>query len=82
MIYTSVSNEHIKDIKKLNKKKYRDLNNKFIVEGEHLVLEALKNNLIEEVLVLEGNNYNFDVKTNYVTLNVLKYITEIGRAHV
>lgn len=77
MIYTSVSNEHIKDIKKLNKKKYRDLNNKFIVEGEHLVLEALKNNLIEEVLVLEGNNYNFDVKTNYVTLNVLKYITEL-----
>ena len=75
MIYTSVSNEHIKDIKKLNQKKYRDLNNKFIVEGEHLVLEALKNNLIEEVLVLEGNNYNFDVKTNYVTLNVLKYIT-------
>lgn len=77
MIYTSVSNEHIKDIKKLNQKKYRDLNNKFIVEGEHLVLEALKNNLIEEVLVLEGNNYNFDVKTNYVTLNVLKYITEL-----
>ena len=31
MIYTSIENEHIKEIKKLNQKKYRDLNNKFIV---------------------------------------------------
>lgn len=75
MIYTSINNEHIKFIKKLNQKKYRDLYNKFIVEGEHLVLEALKNNLIDEVLVLEG--YNFDYKANFVNEKVMKYITEL-----
>ena len=77
MIYTSINNDHIKEIKKLNQKKYRDLNNKFIVEGEHLVLEGIKNNLIEEVLILEGLTNKYDVKTNYVSLNVLKYITEL-----
>ena len=77
MIYTSINNDHIKEIKKLNQKKYRDLNNKFIVEGEHLVLEGIKNNLIEEVLILEDLTNKYDVKTNYVSLNVLKYITEL-----
>lgn len=77
MIYTSINNDHIKEIKKLNQKKYRDLNNKFIVEGEHLVLEGIKNNLIEEVLILEGLTNKYDVKTNYASLNVLKYITEL-----
>lgn len=77
MIYTSINNEHIKEIKKLNQKKYRDLNNKFIVEGEHLVLEGIKNNLVEEVLILEDLPNKYDVKTNYVSLNVLKYITEL-----
>ena len=56
MIYTSIENEHIKEIKKLNNKKYRDLNGKFIIEGKHLVEEAIKNNLVEEILLLEGNN--------------------------
>ncbi len=77
MIYTSINNDHIKEIKKLNQKKYRDLNNKFIVEGEHLVLEGIKNNLVEEVLILEDLPNKYDVKTNYVSLNVLKYITEL-----
>ena len=47
MTYTSIENEHIKEIKKLNQKKYRDLNNKFIVEGEHIVNEAIKANIVE-----------------------------------
>ena len=54
MIYTSIENEHIKEIKKLNNKKYRDLNGKFIIEEKHLVEEAIKNNLVEEILLLEG----------------------------
>lgn len=44
-MYTSINNDFIKKIKKLNEKKYRDINNEFLVEGEHLVLEALKSNL-------------------------------------
>ena len=37
----SVNNEKIKRYSKLNEKKYRDKENMFIVEGEHLVEEAL-----------------------------------------
>lgn len=77
MIYTSIENEHIKEIKKLNNKKYRDLNGKFIIEGKHLVEEAIKNNLVEEILLLEGNNEKYDAKTNYVNGKVMKYITEL-----
>ncbi len=77
MIYTSIENEHIKEIKKLNNKKYRDLNGKFIIEGKHLVEEAIKNNLVEEILLLEGNYEKYDVKTNYVNEKVMKYITEL-----
>lgn len=77
MIYTSIENEHIKEIKKLNNKKYRDLNGKFIIEGKHLVEEAINNNLVEEILLLEGNNEKYDVKTNYVNGKVMKYITEL-----
>lgn len=77
MIYTSIENKHIKEIKKLNNKKYRDLNGKFIIEGKHLVEEAIKNNLVEEILLLEGNNEKYDVKTNYVNGKVMKYITEL-----
>lgn len=77
MIYTSIENEHIKEIKKLNNKKYRDLNGKFIIEGKHLVEEAIKNYLVEEILLLEGNNEKYDVKTNYVNGKVMKYITEL-----
>ena len=81
MIYTSIENEHIKEIKKLNNKKYRDLNGKFIIEGKHLVEEAIKNNLVEEILLLEGNNEKYDVKTNYVNGKVMKYITELDNPY-
>ena len=77
MTYTSIENEHIKEIKKLNQKKYRDLNNKFIVEGEHIVNEAIKANIVEEILLLEGNEIAYKGKVSFVTIKVLKYITEL-----
>ena len=77
MTYTSIENEHIKEIKKLNQKKYRDLSNKFIVEGEHIVNEAIKANIVEEILLLEGNEITYKGKVSFVTIKVLKYITEL-----
>lgn len=77
MLYSSIENKKIKDIKKLYTKKYRDLNNKFIVEGEHLVIEAFKNNLLEELILEENVNLNLNIRTSYVTENVLKYISEL-----
>ena len=45
MLYSSVNNEKIKNLKKLNTKKYRDETNLYLVEGEHLVKEAYENNI-------------------------------------
>ena len=77
MLYTSTQNNKIKELKKLNIKKYRDIENKFLIEGEHLVTEAFKNNILEEVIILEGNNFEFNILTSYVSLNVMKFISEL-----
>ena len=74
MLYSSINNEKIKNIKKLNTKKYRDEKNLYLVEGEHLVKEAYENNVLEELILLENTNINLDIKTSYVTENILKYI--------
>lgn len=77
MLYTSIENKKIKELKKLNTKKYRDLNNLFIVEGEHLVLEAYKNGVLKELILEENTKLNLNVETNYATYNVLKYISSL-----
>ena len=77
MLYSSIENKKIKEIKKLNTKKYRDLTNLFIVEGEHLVLEAYKNGVLKELILEENEQFKLDVTISYVTLNVLKYISEL-----
>ena len=77
MIYTSIENSKIKEIKKLYTKKYRDNYNLFVVEGEHLVLEAYKNNMLEELILLEDFDIDLNVKKSYVSLNVMKYISEL-----
>lgn len=77
MLYSSVDNKKIKDIKKLNIKKYRDKTNLFLVEGEHLVLEAYKTGCLQELLLEKDKLFPLNVETNYVTNNVLNYITEL-----
>ena len=41
----SVNNERIKNYTKLKDKKYRDKMNMFLIEGEHLIEEAVKSNV-------------------------------------
>ena len=77
MLYTSTDNKKIKEIKKLNEKKYRDQNNLFIVEGEHLVLEAYKKGYLKELILETDTIFPLDVETNYVSNNVLKYISNL-----
>ncbi len=71
----SINNEKIKDISKLKDKKYRDKSNLFLVETYHLVEEAYKNNLLEEVFVLEGNGFDLDIKSSIVTESVMKKLS-------
>lgn len=77
MVYSSIDNKTIKDIKKLNNKKYRDKTNLFLIEGEHLVLEAAKQGFIKTLILEENTCLKLDVDTIYVTRNVINYISEL-----
>ena len=77
MLYNSTNNQRIKDIKKLNQKKYRNLNNEFLIESKHLVEEAYKSGYLKELLLLENYDYKLDVETSYLSNNVIKYISEL-----
>ena len=77
MLYSSIENKKIKNIKKLNTKKYRDEFNEFLIEGEHLILEAYKNGILKEIILEENTDINIDIEKSYVTNNVLKYISEL-----
>ena len=65
MIYSSIHNDKIKFYKNLNIKKFRDENGLFLVEGEHLVEEASKSGLLKEIIILDGNDYDYNVNKIY-----------------
>ena len=77
VFYSSINNDKIKNLKKLNCKKYRDLNGLFLVDGEHLVMEAYNSGYLDELILLEGTDFNLDVKTSYVSMDVMKYISSL-----
>ena len=53
------------------------LEKKFLVEGEHLVLEAYKSNLLEEV-ILCNNEIDLDIEKVYVSENVMKVLSDLS----
>ena len=78
MLITSLNNEKIKEYIKLKEKKYRKINKLFIIEGEHLVLEAYKKNLLKELILLENTVLdNIDVNTIYVTKEIMNKLTDL-----
>ena len=82
MLYSSINNPKIKELKKLKTKKYRDLTNTFLIESEHLINEAYSLGYLESIYVLEGSNYNIDVPTYYVTKEVLNYISDLESPNI
>lgn len=77
MLYTSLENKKIKDIKKLNNKKYRDKTGLFLVEGEHLVLEAYKTGYLKELILEQDTLFPLNVPISYVTNDILHALTEL-----
>lgn len=57
MKITSVNNSRIKEIMKLKKKKYRDQQQRYLVEGEHLVEEAWKAGVVETIITSSVVHY-------------------------
>ena len=78
--YVYDENERIKNLCKLEKKKYRDLTNTYLVEGEHLVEEAYKSRCLKELLVSEDYHGSLvDVPCTYYSREVMKKISSMAR---
>lgn len=78
MVITSLNNEHIKEINKLKEKKYRDQMGTFLIEGEHLVIEAAKKNILKELIILEEKEFDLEnVKITYVNKDVMKKLSSM-----
>ena len=74
MVITSLDNKKVKEVVKLQSKKYRDLTNCFVVETEHLVDEAIKRGIVKELFVVGDDSLN-DV--NYVSEEVMKKMSSM-----
>lgn len=76
MIIDSLENKKIKEYLKLHHKKYRDRNKMFIVEEEHLILEAINTSSLITLIILENtNDYNFD-NVIYVSPKVMDKLSQ------
>ena len=86
---TSKDNEYIKHIKKLKDKKYRDMNNEFLIEGIKIVKEAIQEKAsIKQIIICEECEQTGIISKEllyeiakyeciYVTQNVFKNITGV-----
>ena len=74
-VISSLDNKKIKNYSKLLQKKYRDIDNLFIVEGEHLVKEAYTSKVLVEVIMCEDYEVDIDVPITYVTYEVIKKLS-------
>ena len=63
MIISSKDNESFKYIKKLKQKKYRNIENKYLIESEKMVKEAVRSNIDIELII-----YNEDYDINNINL--------------
>lgn len=77
----SLKNPRIKQWKKLQGRKEREKLGLFIVEGFHLVEEAIKNNVVDSLLITEETNipYGWDtenINTVCITEEIVKHLSE------
>ena len=77
-IIKSLQNDKIKQLVKLHNKKYRNINKQFLVEGEHLINEALMSNCVSLLILSEdyNSNFNFNGKIIYVTQDVMNKLSQ------
>lgn len=86
---TSKDNDFVKHVKKLKDKKYRDLNNEFVIEGIKLVKEAIQEKAnIKQIIICEDCENSENIPKDltyeiakyeciYVTKQVFSSITEV-----
>jgi len=74
MLITSTDNKKIKEVRKLLNKKNNDL---FVIEGDHLVKEAIKKRVLKELYILDGCDTDYDFPYDVLTLKVMKSISNL-----
>jgi len=75
---TSKDNKIYKSWLKLSQKKYRQKEQLFLIEGEHLILEAKKAGVLVEVLLCEGISFNsdaIDAPVTYLARSLFEKLT-------
>ena len=72
-IITSKDNEIIKNIRKLKEKKYRDLNNEYIVEGIKMIREAINEKAVIKLIVVCEENANNGAIDKKLLYEIAKY---------
>lgn len=77
MLITSKDNNKIKEVRKLLDKKYSLSKQLFVIEGENLIEEAIKNNLLVELYVLDGYDCKYDFNYINVTEEVMKSLSDL-----
>ena len=77
---TSLINQLVKDLTKLNESKYRKATKTFLVEGKHLVEEARINNLLIEAFSIEDKPGYTQISTDVMKkiCNTDTVVSEIG----
>lgn len=71
MIITSLKNEKVKYWYNLRNKKFRDQEKRFLIEGDHLINEARKQNLVIETISIVDKNADY-----FVTKEIMEKISE------
>ncbi|MCP8617066.1 TrmH family RNA methyltransferase [Salirhabdus salicampi] len=70
MYIESLQNDKVKEWKKLNRKKDRDKQKCFLIEGEHLLEEAMRSDWnIREIIQLEGNTFSVPKEVKVITVS-------------
>ncbi len=76
-VITSPSNSKVKYWTSLLQKKNRDSEGVYLVEGEHLVLEAIRKNLVVEIIACQDYEINYLGDIYYVTYDILKKLSKV-----
>ena len=72
-VISSKDNEFIKHVKKLKDKKYRDINQEFVIEGIKLIREAIEENADIKQIIICDNCLNSDVIPKELMYEIAKY---------
>lgn len=74
---TSIQNETVKELAKLKQKKHRDEQNAFLIEGVHLVEEAMALGLVKKIISTD-EVVNYPMETIHVSESVMKSLSDVS----